>query len=151
MKGYLIFVHNLNSIEFFALSTEPADFLSKFYHVLWNCLLPNKSIFVGNGLNLCSVNKNIFTGYFPEIQQDSSDLCHYRLCTLWEMDGNKSGYCRMIRCGRTIEKVHEIDISFTGWFNITTGIDSVHCRIDCNLKHLTWCCLIFPDSVISGI
>ena len=67
------------------------------------------------------------------------------------MKGTESGNRAVVGHRRIFEKIHEVDVSAAGGFNISACVSTIHISVKENLQHLTRRGLIFPDAGISLI
>ena len=110
---YGIAINNLYVIKLFTFGNKISKFYEEFFLIFSYCFLPDKSIFVCTGFNFCTINKNSLPGDFAKFKQCIGHFCQYPLGTGSKMNTSKTCKCCMIRSGLTLQKEHEIDVSFT--------------------------------------
>ena len=88
---HLVCIGDLYSIKILACLNKCRQGFPQLGHAFRDGSLPNKGVFIGERFDLCSVDKDVMSGYFTQFEKQVAEFSHDFFCTDAEMNGDESG------------------------------------------------------------
>lgn len=135
----------------FCLLDEGGQLFQKFRLIFQDGLLPDKLVFVGDRLDLGSVDEDVLKRYDTERLQKDVHLCEQILDARCQVLGAKARDGRMIGRGLSFQKIKEVHIASASRLNSSRAEEMAHARIDENGEQLPGGRQPFVDTSIGAI
>ena len=135
----------------FCLLDEDEQFFQQFRLIFQDGLLPDELVFVGDRLDLGSVDEDVLKRYDAERLQEGVHLCEQLLDARCQMLGAKARDGRMIGRGLPFQKIKEVHVASASRLNSSRAEEMVHAGIDENGEQLPGGRQLFVDTSIGAI